>query len=143
MLLARALQEAHSLIFLILSPPPPLGIEKGVLVLDVPKQSPGAAAGMRGTSRSPLGLIQLGDIIVQIDGDDINNEADLFKTLEKYRPGDKIRVVVKRVLSVKEGGTGGGGGGGGRGSALATAETEKVILDVKLKGSDSTVAVGR
>jgi len=88
-------------------------------------------------------LIQLGDIIVQIDGDDINNEADLFKTLEKYRPGDRIKVVVKRVLSVKEGGTGGGAGGGGRGSALATAETEKVVLSVKLKGSDSTVAMGR
>lgn len=105
----------------------------------MPKQSPGAVAGMRGTTRNPLGLIQLGDIIVQIDGDDINNEADLFKTLEKYRPGDKIKVVVRRVISVKEGGN----GGGGKGSALATAETERVILNVKLKASTSPVDVDR
>ncbi|GAB5033989.1 serine-type peptidase [Nannochloropsis oceanica] len=116
-----------------------LGIDKGVLVLDVPKQSPGAIAGMRGTTRNPLGLIQLGDIIVQINGDDINNEADLFKTLEKYRPGDKIKIVVKRVISVKEGGN----GEGGRGNGLATAETERVILNVKLKASASPVDTAR
>lgn len=119
-----------------------LGIEKGVLVLDVPKGSPGAAAGMRGTTRSPLGLIQLGDIIVQIDGSDINNEADLFKTLEKYRPGDKIKVVVQRVTNL-----GGGNGGNGNGrSALSgpQAESERVVLQVRLKGSDQVAsAAGR
>jgi len=94
---------------------------------------------MRGTTRNPLGLIQLGDIIVQINGDDINNEADLFKTLEKYRPGDKIKIVVKRVISVKEGGN----GEGGRGNGLATAETERVILNVKLKASASPVDTAR
>jgi hypothetical protein len=126
----------HSNIF----PFPPLlaGIDKGVLVLDVPRQSPGALAGMRGTTRSPLGLIQLGDIIVQINNDDINNEADLFKTLEKYRPGDKVKVVVRRVLTVND-----GGGAGGKGEGLLNAETEKVILNVKLRGSDQAMAIGR
>jgi len=108
-------------------------------VLDVPRQSPGALAGMRGTSRTRLGLIQLGDIIVQINNDDINNEADLFKTLEKYRPGDKVKVVVRRVLAVNDG----GGGGGGKGEGLLNAETEKVILNVKLRGSDQAMAIGR
>ena len=100
-------------------------------------------AGMRGTTRTPLGLIQLGDIIVQIDGAgewvwgcpvlcgvhkgahrgecagpaEINNEADLFKTLEKYRPGDKIKIVVTRITS-------------------ETGVSENVVLQIKLKGSD-------
>ena len=129
-----------------------LGIDKGVLVLDVPKGSPGQQAGMRGTTRSPLGLIQLGDIIVQIDGSDINNEADLFKTLERYRPGDKIKVVVQRVTNL--GGNGGGSGsrnqegegenGSKRGVTLAgaAAGSERVVLQVKLKGSDQ-VATAR
>lgn len=125
-----------------------LGIDKGVLVLDVPRGSPGQQAGMRGTTRSALGLIQLGDIIVQIDGSDINNEADLFKTLERYRPGDKIKVVVQRVTNL--GGNGGnnqdgeGVNGNKRGGPLAgaAAGSERVVLQVKLKGSDQ-VATAR
>lgn len=74
-----------------------LGITKGVLVLDVPQSSPAFKAGMRGTRRTPDGLIEIGDIIVGIEEDEIENEADLFAALEKYKPGDKVRVKVKRV----------------------------------------------
>ena len=74
-----------------------LGIESGVLVLDVPKGSPASIAGMKPTSRDNRGLIVLGDIITNIDGKPINNEIDLFKVLENYKPGDKVEVTVKRA----------------------------------------------
>merc|ERR1719408_376055 len=74
-----------------------LGIDSGVLVLDVPRGSPASVAGMRPTSRDNRGLIVLGDIITDIDGKTINNEIDLFKVLENYKPGEKVQVKVKRI----------------------------------------------
>lgn len=39
---------------------------------------------------------QLGDIIVVIDNQDINTEADLFKILESHKPGDVISIRAQR-----------------------------------------------
>lgn len=39
---------------------------------------------------------QLGDIIVAIDDQDVNTEADLFKILEARKPGDIISVTAQR-----------------------------------------------
>lgn len=75
-----------------------LGIERGVLVLDVPPGSPAAVAGIRGTSRSTRGFLDLGDVILAIDDKPINDERDLFKVLETYTPGVAIRVKVLRTV---------------------------------------------
>lgn len=74
-----------------------LGIQKGVLVLDVPADSPAKQAGLRGTKRTESGLIEIGDIIIGIDQNTINTEADLFMALEKYKPLDTITLTVQRV----------------------------------------------
>mmetsp|Transcript_36617 Transcript_36617/g.56263 ORF Transcript_36617/g.56263 Transcript_36617/m.56263 type:complete len:163 (-) Transcript_36617:853-1341(-) len=78
----------------------PLGIRKGVMVLDVPTTSPAYKAGLKGTRRTEEGLVELGDIIVQIGEDKINTEADLFQTLEKRKPGDRVKVIVNRLSTV-------------------------------------------
>lgn len=39
---------------------------------------------------------QLGDIIVAIDGNEINTEVDMFKVLESRKPGDVITVTTER-----------------------------------------------
>lgn len=74
-----------------------LGIEKGVLVLDVPTNSPAYKAGMRGTRRTESGLIEIGDIIIKVENMKINSEADLFAALEAFKPGDVVQVIVNRV----------------------------------------------
>lgn len=74
-----------------------LGIEKGVLVLDVPSNSPAYKAGMRGTRRTESGLIEIGDIIIKVENMKINTEADLFAALESFKPGDVVKVTVNRV----------------------------------------------
>jgi S1-C subfamily serine protease len=38
----------------------------------------------------------LGDLIVEINDEAIKSNNDLFLTLEKYKPGDQIRVKVIR-----------------------------------------------
>ena len=74
-----------------------LGIQNGVLVLDVPEGSPAYAAGLRGTRRTEEGLIELGDILSKVGDTIINTESDLFRALETYSPGDKIKVTINRV----------------------------------------------
>jgi len=77
-----------------------LGVSRGVLVLDVPTNSPAYKAGMRGTRRTEEGLIEIGDVIIQIEGDRIDSEADLFASLEKYKPGERIKVIVNRAEGI-------------------------------------------
>lgn len=73
-----------------------LGIESGVLVLDVPKGTPGFKAGIRPTTSSRTGDVTLGDIIIAIDNNKISSEADLFKALDKYEVGDVVTITVLR-----------------------------------------------
>lgn len=84
-----------------------LGVDEGVLTLDVPQDSPAEKAGLKGTSRSTFGNIVLGDIIIAMDGTSIKNEADLFKALDEHKVGDVVTISVKdnegfiRKLKVK------------------------------------------
>mmetsp|Transcript_21953 Transcript_21953/g.41588 ORF Transcript_21953/g.41588 Transcript_21953/m.41588 type:complete len:486 (+) Transcript_21953:95-1552(+) len=78
-----------------------LGINAGVLVLDVPENSPAAAAGLKGTRRTESGLIEIGDIILKVDDTVINREADLFAALEDRKPGDKVQVTVGRAVAAE------------------------------------------
>jgi S1-C subfamily serine protease len=95
-----------------------LGISKGVLVLDVPVDSPAYKAGMKPTRRTESGLIEIGDIIVKVDQTEINTEGDLFQALENFKPGDKVKVTVNRLEP--------------NGNALITKE---IVLTVQLKAS--------
>jgi len=74
-----------------------LGVRKGIMVLDVPTDSPAYKAGLKGTRRTETGLIEVGDIIVGVDGRTVDTEADLFAALENYKPGDTVALSVQRV----------------------------------------------
>lgn len=83
-----------------------LGVEKGVLVLDVPEDSAAERAGLRKTERQTFGSIMLGDVIIKVDDDAIDNEGDLFKALDKHKVGDVVRLRVanadgERTLRLK------------------------------------------
>lgn len=41
-------------------------------------------------------IYQLGDIIIAIDDQSVNTEADLFKILEARKPGDVITITAQR-----------------------------------------------
>lgn len=79
-----------------------LGISRGVLVLDVPVDSPAAKAGLKGTRRTETGLIEIGDIIVKVGSTIINTEANLFEALEGFQPGDTVEVKVLRIEAVSD-----------------------------------------
>jgi S1-C subfamily serine protease len=68
---------------------------RGVIVLSVQADGPAAKAGLRGVDQTPNGIV-LGDVIVEIDSERIEDYDDLYNTLDKHAPGDVVRVTVIR-----------------------------------------------
>jgi S1-C subfamily serine protease len=68
---------------------------RGVVVREVPEGSPAARAGLRGIVRTREGMM-LGDVIVAIDKEPVNNYDDLYTILDRHQPGDKIKIEVQR-----------------------------------------------
>jgi S1-C subfamily serine protease len=71
-----------------------LGI-RGLIVLAARPDSPAGAAGVQGLRRT-VGGIELGDVIVGIDGKPINDYDDLYSMLDAKKAGEVIRVTVAR-----------------------------------------------
>lgn len=76
-----------------------LGIESGVLVLKVSPDSPAVEAGLRETRINPMGtILALGDIIIKINDDDVESDRDLYLALQKFQPGQEVKLVVERQV---------------------------------------------
>lgn len=69
---------------------------KGALIMDVAPGSPAEKSGLKPTTRSRSGDIEIGDLIIEVNGEPINSNNDLLLTLEKYKPGDQIHMKVMR-----------------------------------------------
>lgn len=72
-----------------------LGID-GVLVLEVLEGSGAQQAGLRPTRRNRFGQVELGDIIVDVDGQTLHSTADLILLLEKRQLGDRVTLTILR-----------------------------------------------
>ncbi|MEQ8954057.1 MAG: trypsin-like peptidase domain-containing protein [Gammaproteobacteria bacterium] len=71
------------------------GIE-GVIVMDVLEGSDPQREGMRGLIRRPRGDIQLGDVIIEMEGQRVRNMDDYANIMEQHQPGDVIAVTTVR-----------------------------------------------
>jgi S1-C subfamily serine protease len=69
---------------------------KGVLILGVQPGSPAARAGLEPTRRDEDGQIQLGDLIVAVDGKNVESVNELLDLLEPHQSGDTVEVRVAR-----------------------------------------------
>jgi S1-C subfamily serine protease len=74
-----------------------LPVSEGVLIVQVQRGGAAAAAGLRGLQPTEDGDVELGDIIVAIDNEKINNRDDLFRVLDKHKIGDMVSVQVWRA----------------------------------------------
>jgi S1-C subfamily serine protease len=76
-----------------------LQIRRGVLIADVAENSGAAKAGLRPTMirENRRGrYIELGDVIVGMDGQPVNNFFELRQALRDYKPGDTVRLSIVR-----------------------------------------------
>ncbi len=77
-----------------------IGIE-GVGILEVIKGGSAEEAGLRGVKRLPNGRIEMGDIIVEIDGSKIRKSSDLISILDRHEVGDEVDIVIIRKNTKK------------------------------------------
>lgn len=82
---------------------PSMGVEvrsvrsiEGVVVYAVTEGGAAERAGIRPLYLDRYGNVQLGDVIVAVNGQAISAYSDLFLELEKYSPGERITVTVMR-----------------------------------------------
>lgn len=73
-----------------------LPVTSGVLIWQVQPGGPAANAGLRGMIQTEDGDIEVGDIIVGLDGEKINNNDELYRALNKHQLGDTVSVEVFR-----------------------------------------------
>jgi S1-C subfamily serine protease len=73
-----------------------LGGEKGLVISYIDEKGSAAKAGLRGLTQDRAGRIYLGDVILSVDGVEVNNLDDIYQVLEKHKIGDTIEVKFKR-----------------------------------------------
>jgi S1-C subfamily serine protease len=72
-----------------------LGVS-GAAVLTVPAGSAGAQAGLRGAQLGRRDTIVPGDVIVAVDGKEVDSVARLLARLDDYQPGNTVALDVWR-----------------------------------------------
>ena len=73
-----------------------LPVSEGVLIWSVQPGGSAANAGLRGLVQTEDGDVELGDIIVAVNGEKVSNNDDLAKILDKYKVGDTVSVEIFR-----------------------------------------------
>jgi putative serine protease PepD len=73
-----------------------LPVSDGIVVWEVMPGGAAANAGLQGLTQTENGDVELGDIIVAIDGVKIGNADDLSRFLDKHELGDTVKVEIMR-----------------------------------------------
>jgi len=73
-----------------------LPVSSGALIINVVPDSGAARAGLRGIVQTEDGDVEIGDIIVGLDGEKVSNNDDLYRALDKHQVGDTVNVDIYR-----------------------------------------------
>jgi S1-C subfamily serine protease len=73
-----------------------LPVSDGVLIWQIAQGGAAANAGLRGLTETEDGDVELGDIIVGIDGEKVRNADDLYRVLDKHQVGQTVNVEIVR-----------------------------------------------
>jgi len=73
-----------------------LPVTYGTMILQVQPGGPAANAGLRGLVQTEDGDMEMGDIIISLDGEKISNTDDLYRALDKHHVGDTVQVEIVR-----------------------------------------------
>ena len=75
---------------------------EGALVAEVLPGSPADIAGITSTKLYWDGTVDLGDLLVEVDGQVITSVEDLLEVIEKHKGGDEVRIKVLRGCDPKQ-----------------------------------------
>lgn len=81
-----------------------MGDEKGIVVSHVDEKGSAARAGIKGMSQDQFGRTYLGDIILSVDGQNVNTLDDIYQVLDTKKIGDEVMVKYRRdgkILATK------------------------------------------
>jgi S1-C subfamily serine protease len=73
-----------------------LQIKKGIIISHVDERGSAAAAGLKGMTQDQYGRYYLGDVIIAVDGQEVNSLDDIYQVLDKKQIGDTIEVRYNR-----------------------------------------------
>jgi S1-C subfamily serine protease len=74
-----------------------LGVQAGVLLLEVVPNSPAAGAGLRGGQGQGERIPRGGDVITALDGQAVGNMRQLTEALAGKKPGDTVQLTIVRA----------------------------------------------
>ena len=69
---------------------------KGLVIAKVARGGSADRAGLMGVREGGAGRIELGDIVVGVEGNPIESIDDLMDAMEKHKVGDRVKVDVVR-----------------------------------------------
>lgn len=69
---------------------------KGIVISYIDEKGSAAKAGLKGMTQDNFGRIYLGDIILSVEGIEVNNLDDIYQVLETKKIGDEVTVKYKR-----------------------------------------------
>ena len=75
--------------------------ERGIIISYVDEKSGAYRAGLRGMTQDEYGRTYLGDIILSVDNQEVNNLDDIYQVLQKKQIGDRVDVTYKREGKTK------------------------------------------
>src|SRR5690606_4742860 len=78
------------------------GKEKGIIVSYVDEKGGAARAGIKGMTQDRFGRTYIGDIILSVDGQDVNSLDDIYQVLAKHKIGDTVKVKYRREGKIQE-----------------------------------------
>ena len=73
-----------------------LNIKKGIVISHVDERGSAASAGLQGMTQDQFGRYYLGDIILSVDGQEVNNLDDIYQVLDKKNIGDMVEIKYRR-----------------------------------------------
>src|SRR5690606_14177447 len=70
--------------------------KKGLIISYIDEKGGAAEAGLKGMTQDQYGRIYLGDVILKVDGQEVNNLDDIYQVIEKKKIGDTVDVEYRR-----------------------------------------------
>jgi S1-C subfamily serine protease len=70
--------------------------EKGAIISFIDENGAAAKAGLKGIEKDRYGRIYLGDVILKIDGVEVNTKDDVYLEIEKKKIGDVVEIEYLR-----------------------------------------------